>query len=345
MKSARAADSRRRERGATAVVVAVMVTALFGILGLALNVGHLMSVRSELQTAADSAALAAGQQLAVIVDPTTGYPDMTKIADVTTQATTYSANNPSDKLALSINAGDVVVGVWDPSTSTFTASNVNTQVNAVKVTVSRASAGAATGPVDMVFGSLLGWGATRNVQASAVAYVSGPPPISAPTMPIAIVTCGSINALCGTQIFVNIDNSSTNGFWTDYDLGNGNPNILNILQWVPGDASLFPPGWSANVGDCTVNKVPGVRNVDLNYIQSNDIGKLFEVPVVCTTCANGDSQIRSFVIVKVLSTTTTGNSKGITVQISCGDVTMSGFTSGSGGPASPSWNPRPRLVQ
>ena len=53
----------RGERGATAIFVAVVITVLIGMLALALNAGHLLSVRGETQNAVDSAAMAGALQL------------------------------------------------------------------------------------------------------------------------------------------------------------------------------------------------------------------------------------------------------------------------------------------
>ncbi|PTB20349.1 pilus assembly protein TadG [Trinickia symbiotica] len=54
---------RRRERGAIAVLVALSLVALIGAVGLALDLGKLYVVKSELQNSADSCALAAVRDL------------------------------------------------------------------------------------------------------------------------------------------------------------------------------------------------------------------------------------------------------------------------------------------
>jgi Flp pilus assembly protein TadG len=55
--------ARRRERGAVVVIVAIALIALIGFVGLALDLGKLYVVRSELQNSADSCALAAARDL------------------------------------------------------------------------------------------------------------------------------------------------------------------------------------------------------------------------------------------------------------------------------------------
>jgi len=55
--------SRRKERGAVAIMVALAIVALIGFVGLALDLGKLYVVKSELQNSSDSCALAAARDL------------------------------------------------------------------------------------------------------------------------------------------------------------------------------------------------------------------------------------------------------------------------------------------
>ena len=55
--------ARRKERGAVAIMVALALVALIGFVGLALDLGKLYVVKSELQNSADSCALAAAREL------------------------------------------------------------------------------------------------------------------------------------------------------------------------------------------------------------------------------------------------------------------------------------------
>ncbi|CAN7426682.1 TadE/TadG family type IV pilus assembly protein [Paraburkholderia sp. SIMBA_054] len=54
---------RRREQGATAIIVALMMAVLIGFVGLALDLGKLYVAKSELQNSADACALAAARDL------------------------------------------------------------------------------------------------------------------------------------------------------------------------------------------------------------------------------------------------------------------------------------------
>jgi Flp pilus assembly protein TadG len=65
----------RDESGSVAVITAVCLVFLIGFVALVVDVGHLYSVRNELQNAADAAALAGARALF----PINGYPDATLI--------------------------------------------------------------------------------------------------------------------------------------------------------------------------------------------------------------------------------------------------------------------------
>ena len=54
---------RQKERGAIALLSAIVVIAVGGFLALSLNVGHIMNARTQLQSAMDSGALGAVRSL------------------------------------------------------------------------------------------------------------------------------------------------------------------------------------------------------------------------------------------------------------------------------------------
>src|SRR6187200_3158537 len=54
---------KRRQTGAVILTVALTMLFLLGFMGIALDFGHLFVVKTELQTASDSCALAAAQEL------------------------------------------------------------------------------------------------------------------------------------------------------------------------------------------------------------------------------------------------------------------------------------------
>jgi Flp pilus assembly protein TadG len=128
----------RDESGAVAIVTAILMVVLLGFLSLAVDIGHLATVRNELQNAADASALAGARALVFkegeMVQKITPLPDPPYCG----QATTWAENtiNQSDAKDLSITT--VQTGTWNWKTSTFTQSDdCNTTVNSVHVVVQR----------------------------------------------------------------------------------------------------------------------------------------------------------------------------------------------------------------
>ena len=156
--------ARLRQRGVTSVVFAlVLVFVLGGIMALVVDVGHLWEVRSELQNAADSAALAGIRDLN---GESARFP--TAIGNARTYAETHDANgSPVD-----VPASDVVLGKWDFTNKTFSPlQSPAYAVNAVRVTTRRS---ATTGnAVATYFAPLIGV-TQRDVTAEAIAVGGGP---------------------------------------------------------------------------------------------------------------------------------------------------------------------------
>mgnify|MGYP006195323895 CR=1 FL=1 len=55
--------SMQKQQGAVAIIVAICLTLLVGMLGLVLDLGHLYVAKTELQNAADSASLSGAKEL------------------------------------------------------------------------------------------------------------------------------------------------------------------------------------------------------------------------------------------------------------------------------------------
>lgn len=176
------------EKGAIAPIVALGLLAFVGFMALGIDLGQLYMVRNELQNVADGAALAAAKQLirdggggAATVD----CPAATQAAiDCAKKNYSFGVDDP-----IKITAADVTVGLWDLSTKQFTTTGCSptaTGVNAVQVTVHRS--GTENNPkVATFFGNVLGTGAEKEVEATAVAYLglagtsSIDPPIAVPS--------------------------------------------------------------------------------------------------------------------------------------------------------------------
>lgn len=110
------------QEGAVAVLAALALPALLGFGALAVDLGYARVVETQLQAAADAAALAASQKL----------PDTTAAR---TAALDLAAKNTPSGYGTIIQSSDVSFGRYDPSTQVFTSGAANP--NAVQVQTSR----------------------------------------------------------------------------------------------------------------------------------------------------------------------------------------------------------------
>src|SRR3954464_340982 len=101
-----AVDARRERRGAVVVFAAVLIVVLLAMIAFALDMGYIVLVRTQLQTAADSAALAGASVVAV---PSNVFPT----------AQQYAKYHKSSQTPIDLAAADVLIGLWDSTTRTF----------------------------------------------------------------------------------------------------------------------------------------------------------------------------------------------------------------------------------
>src|SRR5436309_2302279 len=97
--------SLRNRRGVTLILTAFMATVLVGAGALAVDMGRMYLYRAQLQTAADGAALAAGQRLEA------GF--YTQSVD---SAIAYAAKDSVAGTAVVLATANVIPGTWAPGT-------------------------------------------------------------------------------------------------------------------------------------------------------------------------------------------------------------------------------------
>ena len=137
-------------KGIVFVYVALAFIVMLGFTGLAVDGGHLLLVRGELQNAADAAALAGAG--ALYNDPLDPAPDW---AAARVKAADFIKKNRSD--GVSLVDGAIEVGYWPPPVPEAPLSTVPTnpgQTPAVSVIISR-SAGNNGGPVRTFFARMM----------------------------------------------------------------------------------------------------------------------------------------------------------------------------------------------
>lgn len=173
-------------RGAVAVIVAIMSVVLLSFGALALDISNAMIARNELQNVADASALAGASQLGVIyaggayagtiypgLPPGTPYTtyalSASNVSAVVGAATTAALANQARQVAITLNAGDIVIGVWNSGPRTLFPI-INTGATGVRVTAHRDAS--ANGPVATWLAGIMGIN-SMNVVATGTAALTG----------------------------------------------------------------------------------------------------------------------------------------------------------------------------
>ena len=160
-------------RGAVAVIVAIMMVVLLSFGALALDISNAMIARNELQNVADASALAGARQLGVIYQalpqgtPYTTYV-LSNPSAVVGAATSVALANQARQVAITLNAADIVIGVWNSGPRTLTPGNVG--ATGVRVTAHRDAS--ANGPVATWLAGIMGIN-SMNVVATGTAALTG----------------------------------------------------------------------------------------------------------------------------------------------------------------------------
>jgi Flp pilus assembly protein TadG len=272
------------QSGSVGPVAAIGLVALLGLGALVLDLGRLVSVKGELQKAADAAALAGARALNVdmSVPSITWTPHW---SNGQTKATQTAAENQVDRNQVSDS--QVQVGYWDLSWSWNSApadlksqgiSPGATDVPAVKVTISKAT-GQNSGPVSFLLAPILGKSSSE-ISASSVAVLISQLPVSSipagDAFPMAtpkhwVDTLWNPNADSASFRIGSSFHSPDGGQWTSFLIDANN---------VPTIRSLIDNGnpGPLHVGDLIYIE-PGTKDSLYSYAQER-IGYTVLLPVV-----------------------------------------------------------------
>jgi Flp pilus assembly protein TadG len=234
-------------RGVTAVMVALTLTVLLAMAAAAIDVGHALVARNELQNAADAAALAGARTLGVAYEGMTPAEMATYTltggdqAAIVAAAQATSVLNKAAAVDVSVNAADVGIGLWDSASRTFTVA-VN-QPRAVRVVTHRD--GSANGPISTFLAGVVGM-TTVSVSAVATAELTaiGSTPLGALDLPLSISELFFSQYGCGDSIMLYPSNGtpeSCAGF-TTFDVSPSNDNAMrNIINGMIDGTYQAPP--------------------------------------------------------------------------------------------------------
>lgn len=157
----------RSRRGSVVVLSAFMMIALLGMVAFSVDVGYIVSTRSELQTTADAAALAGAAALLDRGKLLKGgsYEAMADAARA--EARQFALANRAGGVSIRLDDTSIVLGrLSDPSNRAATLDPTSFSPNAIRVTARRAAD--ENGALNLFFGPALGR-RTAEVEASATA--------------------------------------------------------------------------------------------------------------------------------------------------------------------------------
>ena len=257
----------RGQSGAMAALAAFMLTALVGLTGAAVDMGLLYATKSELQNAADAAALAGAATMVsfseggeISVHPTTAV----------TTAQQVSEANQAQGVNLSLRSEDAVIGYWDVATASFdpglTGSSNPDDVTGFQATVRRDEL--ANGPVETFFIGLVGFGSVE-LQATSTAFLgwAGLAEPSALDLPLAIHASALANAgspNCGAELLFNNENDET-AEWTSF------------FTWPTNDVTVRNyMGGTLQTPELTVGDSINVINGNLSTATMNALSDRFQ---------------------------------------------------------------------
>jgi Flp pilus assembly protein TadG len=266
--------SSRSGRGQVSILVAgIIVIFLLVFFVVGIDFARMYYVRGELQNATDAAALAGAPLLTCASDSDSSF---VLQEDARTAAQTFAGRNNAAgaPVGLQLNLanvnstaiegnGDIVVGNWDATTSTFTAATGSTDllINAIRVIARRTSeAGIAdvkTGgnPVGLLFGNIVGWFSMNVVrQAIAVGCLGNMTPV---TVNEYWMGNRSFTGGGGGQPCKQASNSDSTAF--PYKSNHLYPN--SFVRPPNGNVGPLPPSSSS---DCNAVQLTGVNAVTAN---------------------------------------------------------------------------------
>jgi len=291
MKKVSMGDILVGQKGATLILIALCLPVFLGVAALALDIGHLVVTKNELQNAADAGALAGAREIYIVNNDGTIAPNP-KCKEV---AITASSLNKSDKLLLDSEVAEITAirGHWRLSTRTFDDTNKDsytvpklygvtekeldddiTFINAVKVVVNREPT-----PIVAWFAGLLGHpNFTQSGEAIAYVGYAGKIATFKADAPIAICNTALGNPMtCKWGRLINDGKNpltSESGGWTDLtqpEPCNSGTNDSAIRSVVSNMSCKQPPDEGANNNIIEINKPLAMING-----QANDSFKDFE---------------------------------------------------------------------
>jgi Flp pilus assembly protein TadG len=291
--------------GAVAVITGIALVVLCGAAALATDWGHLVSVKNELQIAAEASALGGARALCTQIPGSLSFVDIPNWSSGNTTADYTLKKNYADSMLLA--SADIQLGVWDltwnwstaPTDSTTGAIQLlpqstpidDTHVPAIRVKIDK-KAGVNSGPVQFSLARVMGI-ADASPSAQAVAAVfprKGTGIKSVPAQsclpfatPISWVRAHWNDDPPTSFRIGSTYHSEDGGEWTSFLIDANNvPSIRDLI--LNGNPSPM------TVGVDSIYIQPGTKSV-LYTDLSVDIGKIGLLPIVADDFATHSSNL------------------------------------------------------
>jgi hypothetical protein len=166
-------EALKDKKGVTLVIVALMIFVIVGIVALAIDVGHLMATRNELQNVADAAALAGAGYLGSVYKDLPYSEQQNKTftkEEVAAVVNQVAQKNKASGENISILYEDIIIGRWDPDDRKVSPETL-VAPDAVYVKARRDES--ANSGITTFFAGIFGIN-TLNVNGEATAALTGP---------------------------------------------------------------------------------------------------------------------------------------------------------------------------
>jgi Flp pilus assembly protein TadG len=243
-------------KGVTAVVVALFLTVLLAMGAAAIDIGHALVARNELQNVSDAGALAGTRALGIIYEGMTPAEQKDYVLTSGDQATIVNAvqqtavANSAAGVPITVDSSDIAIGTWNPATRIHTPT-VN-QPKAVRVWARRDSS--ANGAISTFLANVIGISSV-SVRAVATADLTavGQTAPGQLDVPFAISEYYFTEFGCGDVIkfYPNDGTPQACAAWHTFDQAPANANTLsNIIDGMTNGSYQSPataPGNTLNV--------------------------------------------------------------------------------------------------
>ena len=340
--------------GVASVMTALFLMVLLAMGAAAIDVGHALVARNELQNVSDAAALAGTRALGILYEGMTTAAQQTYVltggdqaAIVAAVQATASANLAAG-VPITINAADIAIGTWDPATRTHTPT-VN-QPKAVRV-VSRRDP-SANGAISTFLANVIGMSSVSvNAVATADMTAVGQTAPGQLDVPFGISEYYFTQFGCGDaiQFHPNDGTPQACAAWHTFDQSPANANTLrNIIDGMTAGTYQSPgtaPGDTLNfINGNVASAFPNLINLYNSKKDANGNWDVF-VPVYqspdCTP-PNGPIAIIGYAEARITNVQGAPNFL-ISATILCN--IFEGNTTGGGPPYGPVLSTIPGLVE